>query len=134
MAKCRATSKNKIFVFEENRSKLVLNNINQIDSTKVKVDGCEINDTGIRCDFLHLIKDFEFYIELKGQDIEHAIAQIERTMKLLSADLKTIKKRSYIICTRSPLNSTAVQNHAFKFRKNYNSQLIIRSSPFTDRY
>lgn len=134
MANCRITSSNKIFVFEENKSKLTLQNINQIDSTKIIVDGCEINDEGLRCDFMHIIEENEFYIELKGQDIIHALNQIERTMRLLSSDYKNAKKTSYVICTRSPLNSTSIQNLVYKFRKNFNSKLIIKSSPHIDSY
>jgi hypothetical protein len=134
MDKCRVTNNNKIYVFAENQSKLTIENPKALTSTRIVVDGCEINDTGIKCDFMLLPPSEEFYIELKGQDIEHALKQIERTMQLLSSDLKNAIKRSYIICSRSPLNSTAIQNFQFLFKKKFNSKLIIKSSPFTDKY
>ena len=95
MKNCRTTSKNKIFKFEEQRSSLTLENIDQVLSTKIIVDGCEINDNDVKCDYLHLAKGMEMYIELKGQDILHAMKQIERTMKLLSSNYQKQAKISY---------------------------------------
>ena len=134
MGGCRETSDNKVFVFKEQRSTLTLNNTNQVASTKVHVDGCEINDDGIRCDFMHLAKGIEMYIELKGQDIPHAIEQIERTIALLSVDAKKCKKIAYIICTRSPLSSTQIQIYGRDFKKKHNATLIVKSSPHSDSY
>ena len=112
---------------------LRLVNADRVKSTKVHVDGCEITD-GIKCDYMHLAKDLEIFIELKGQDLPHAIDQIERTITLLSKDIKKHKKISYIICTRSPMTSTEIQNYDRQFRRKYNSRLIIKSSPHEDRY
>ena len=133
MENCRLTSKNKIFTFKEQRSELVLKNIDEVESTKVHVDGCEVTD-GLRCDYLHLAKELEFYIELKGQDLEHAKKQLERTMNLLGAKSKQQKRVCYIICTRSPLASTQIQEWDREFRKKFNSKLVVKTSPYTDVY
>jgi len=125
---CCITNKNKLVVFEEARSKLVIENKDEVEATKVTVDGCEIT-CGIRCDYMYLIKDSEIYIELKGQDIAHAIEQLETSIKKLSSDAKKQKKKSFVICTRSPLTSASIQNIRVKFRKNYNSDFIVKSSP-----
>lgn len=127
--KCCTTNKNKLVVFQENRSKLTIENSKQVKATKVEVDGCEIT-SGIRCDFLYLINETELYIELKGQDLEHALEQLEATIKKLSKNPKKLKKKSFIICTRSPLNSASIQNHRVKFKKHFNSDLIVKSSPY----
>ncbi len=134
MEKCKITSKNKIFTFTEQRSSLTLLNTDQVTSTKIHVDGCEINDSGIRCDYMHIAKETEMYIELKGQDLIQAMDQIIRTIGMLSFDPKKCKKLSYIICTRSPLTSTEIQIYDRQFRAKFNSKLIIKSSPFTDTY
>lgn len=131
---CRRTSNQKIFVYEEKKSKLTLENKDQVDSVSIIVDGCEINDSTIRCDFFHIAKETEFYIELKGQDIEHAVKQIISTIKRLSSNERTQRKKSYIICTRSPLSSSKIQNYKYLFRKNYNSDFVVKSSPFKDEY
>lgn len=135
MSNCRVESNQKVFVFEENKSKLSLINKNEVISTKIKVDGCEINDKRIeKCDYLHIAKEIEFYIELKGQDLGKAMNQIKNTIRILSRDVKKQYKKSYIICTRSPLTSTKIQSYKREFKKDYNSELIIKSSPCTDSY
>lgn len=127
---CCTINRNKVEVFKENRSKLIIKNKDRVEATRIKVDGCEITN-GVRCDFLYLIKELEIYIELKGQNIEHALRQIETTINKLSENPKFQKKKSFIICTRSPLNSASIQNIRFRFKKNFNSDLIIKSSPHT---
>jgi len=126
---CIETNKNRLVVFQENRSKLTIDNEDQVSGTKVIVDGCQITN-GIRCDFMYLAKNVEFFIELKGQDLKHALDQISATIKSLSSDPKRQKKISIIICTRSPMTSASIQNLRVKFRKNHNSDLIIKSTPF----
>jgi hypothetical protein len=133
MKNCEKTSKDQLFTFSEKRSTLILENINKVDSTVITVDDCAIID-GIRCDYLHIAKNIEMYIELKGQDISHAIDQIERTIKMLSKNKESHSKVSYIICTRCPISSTEIQHYAWRFRKKYNSKLIIKSSPYKDSY
>lgn len=131
---CRRESNQKLFVYHENKSKLTLQNNDQVSSISIKVDGCEINDSSIRCDFMHIAKEIEFFIELKGQDIEHAVSQIINTINRLSSDVRAKEKRSYIICTRSPLSSTKIQKYKYLFKKNYNSDFIVKSSPHKDYY
>lgn len=126
---CTIINKNKLVVFQENKSKLIIENKDEVEGSKIIVDGCEITQ-GLRCDFMYLIKDTEFYIELKGQDLEHAIIQIKSTISKLSENPKKTKKKSFIICTRSPLSSASIQNLQVKFRKHYNSELIIKSTPY----
>ena len=94
---CRRESNQKLFVYQENKSKLTLQNNDQVSSISIKVDGCEINDSSIRCDFMHIAKEIEFFIELKGQDIEHAVNQIINTINRLSSDIRAKEKRSYIV-------------------------------------
>ena len=131
---CRRESNQKLFVYQENKSKLTLQNNDQVSSISIKVDGCEINDDGIKCDYLHIAKEIEMYIELKGQDLEHALEQIKSTIFRLSTNVKKGNKISYIICTRSPMSSSEIQNHKLEFRKKFNSKLEIKSSPFKDKY
>ncbi len=127
---CTHSTKDKKIVFQENNSKLTFLNKNQIQTTKVKVDGCEIT-SGLRCDYLLLAKELEYFIELKGQDINHAIKQLVATFKKLSKNPKKQEKTSFIICTRSPMNLAAIQNLQVKFKKNFSANLIVKNSPFS---
>ncbi len=134
MANCEEISYKKIFIFSENRSKLTLENKDEVESRKIHVDGCKIDDENIRCDYLHIAKGIEMFIELKGQDIKHAMKQIVRTMELLSINLQKQEKINYIICTKSPLAGPEIQNFKREFKKKYNATLIVRSSPFKNSY
>lgn len=131
---CRENSNRKIFVYEEKRSKLTLTNTDEVESISVTVDGCEIDDDSIRCDYLHIAKNMERFIELKGQDLQHAINQLKSTITRLSLDARNQPKISYIICTRSPLSSAEIQNYKIEFRKKFSSELKIKSSPYVDKY
>lgn len=127
---CTEKTKNKIIVFQENRSKLIILNKARLNTKKITVDGCEINN-GLRCDFMLLGEDIEYFIELKGQDIDHAIKQLIATINTLSSNPQRTEKTSFIICTRSPINSASIQNLQVRFKKEFSSHLIIKSSPFT---
>jgi hypothetical protein len=125
---CVETVTDKLIVFSEQRSKLTLLNNDSGEVQKVQVDDCEIT-SGMRCDHLAIKANCEYYIELKGQDIKHAIKQIERTIKTLSNSNN--RKISFIICTRSPLAAAEIQNLQLKFRRDFNSNLIVKNSPYT---
>lgn len=83
----------KLLVVKENKCKCVFSNPNQHLLTKIKVDGCQITD-GIRCDYLILDHCHnEYFVELKGKDLPHAVEQLEASIQQLSAPNHTIKKR-----------------------------------------
>ena len=134
MKKCRKKSKQKLFVFSENKSKLTLINKDEVLSERIEVDGCEINDNSLRCDYLLLAKGFEFYIELKGQNISHAILQIQSTILRLSKNTNLKNKISFIICTRVPLTTTKIQSLQYDMKNKFNANLYVRSSPFEFEY
>lgn len=129
---CTETNTNRLVVFKENKSKLTIENTRQLLATKIKVDGCQITE-GLRCDFLYILDNQEFFIELKGQDLSQAIRQLEETIRQLSLDEKKQVKTSFIICTRSPLSSAKIQNLQVRFKKYYNSDLIVKSSPHSHK-
>ena len=110
---------------EENKRKIVFINSNRKTINRIKVDNCQIID-GVKCDFLVTYEKIENFIELKGENIKHAFAQIIRTITMLGN--KNLQNRnSYIISSRSPLSSTEIQNQRIKFKRKYNSTLIIKN-------
>ncbi len=127
--KCIEKNNNKIIPFKEQRSSLFILNKEQQKTSKIKVDGCEITE-GLRCDYLLLTDKMEYFIELKGQDINHAIKQLRQSISKLSRNAREEAKVSFVICSRSPLSSASIQNEQLKFKKEFNSRLIIKSSPF----
>ena len=86
----------KLLVVKENKCKCVFSNPNQHLLTKIKVDGCQITD-GIRCDYLILDHCHnEYFVELKGKDLPHAVEQLEASIQQLSAPNHTIKKKAIL--------------------------------------
>lgn len=129
-AKCSETNvRHPRIVFEEKASKLTVLNASRKPTTKVLIDGCQITN-GIRCDHLLIEEEKENFIELKGTDIDHALEQLTRTIRLLSFDFRKHPKRSFIICSRSPMSSAKIQGWQLKFRRDFNSDLIVKSSPY----
>ena len=128
--KCSEKISHKNILIEEKKSSIIVFiNENSIELTKVQVDGC-LDIQGVKCDWLLIINEpyIEIYIELKGSDVEHAFAQIENTMKIVSKNYKTVLKYCYIITTRCPITSTQIQVKAKSFRSKYNAVLRIKKT------
>src|SRR5215212_8764900 len=86
----------------KSKSKMAFINNKRENVILVRVDDCVIKD-GIRCDYLVIsLLSKEHFVELKGGDIDHAIAQIERTIEILSVDKQKQEKLCFIVGTRSP--------------------------------
>ncbi|MCM1720885.1 hypothetical protein [Bacteroides ovatus] len=117
----------KLLVVKENKCKCVFSNPNQHLLTKIKVDGCQITD-GIRCDYLILDHCHnEYFVELKGKDLPHAVEQLEASIQQLSAPNHTIKKKAIIVSSRNPSNDTSVQRAKAMFKKKYGVELIPKN-------
>lgn len=117
----------KILVVKENKCKCIFSNPNQRLLTKIKVDGCQITE-GVRCDYL--ILDHcrnEYFVELKGKDLPHAIEQLEASIQQLSAKDNAIKKQAVIVSTRNPSNDTSIQRAKAAFKKKYGVELIPKN-------
>ncbi len=128
--KCTKTTENPLIKIKEKTSQLIFVNKHKKLVKLVEVDGCQIDDDGVKCDFAACIEDKEYYIELKGQDIRHAIKQIKRTIQLLSEAPKHKPKICFVICNRVPLASAQIQNIQVAFKREFNSKLIVKRSPY----
>lgn len=124
---CTFETTDKLLVVKERKSKCIFSNPNRHTLTKVIVDGCQITD-GVKCDYL--ILDHcrnEYFVELKGKDLPHAVEQLEATIKQLSDKNKTVKKKAIIVSSRNPSNDTSVQRAQKEFKKKYNTELIAKN-------
>lgn len=126
---CIRKTKESNIKFEEKKSKTVFQNLKHEVYYCIQVDGCAIKD-GVKCDHM-LANDagLEFYIELKGCDVNHAILQLEETIKKLSEDSACLPKKAFIISTRQPSVDVKIQNAKKRFYKNYNAELLVKNTP-----
>ncbi|MFV0582806.1 MAG: hypothetical protein ACK5N4_12260 [Parabacteroides gordonii] len=123
---CTTKVTDRILVLEENKCKCVFSNPENNNLTKIIVDGCQITE-GVKCDFLVLDhNNNEYFIELKGKDIPHALEQLEATIKQLSGT-NNIQKTAIIVTSRYPSNDTTMQRAKVMFRKKYKVDLISKN-------
>ena len=118
--------------FEENQKKIIFRNPSRLIFLKVDVDGCTITGKDIRCDKLLLACDEhqEYYVELKGTDVKHAISQIEETIKKLGEFDDC--RRAYIISTNvAPAFTTYIQMKAKFFKDKFKASLVVREKQLT---
>ena len=89
---------------------------------QVEVDACVITE-GPRCDWLVRVDDAiskeEVYVELKGSDLRHAVAQLEATIDRLCAGGGRLRKRCYVVFSRNPLTGTDVQRYKARFHRRF---------------
>jgi hypothetical protein len=113
-------------VFKEKRSRIEFVNRKKKTVSKIEIDGCHIQ-RGLRCDWLMITQDgTEFFIELKGSDVNHALKQIKATIKKVSTDIRNTPKRSYIIAYHCRIPIVTIQNQQKIFKKVFNSDLFVK--------
>ena len=93
------------------------------------MDGCALLD-GEKCDNMLCSNDEreERYVELKGSDVPHAIAQLRTTIvKLGEFD---DNRHSYVVCTKvAPQITTIIQKAKVEFWRRFKSELQVKESP-----
>ena len=97
---CIETDKRSIISLNENNRYFILHNDCKKEIQKVTVDKC-LGIIGKQCDFLLIIEELgiEIYVELKGNKIGHALAQLEATLQNL-AEGKDVKRYCYIVARK----------------------------------
>ncbi|MBD2580275.1 hypothetical protein [Oscillatoria sp. FACHB-1406] len=130
---CEQYTKNTKIVLQDSKSKnkckICFLNPKREKILTVKVDGCIFTDDAtLRCDYaLVSPKQVEIYIELKGNDVYHAVKQIEATIAAISSDSTTIKKLCFIVSSRVPKQTTSIQQLQARFKKKFNASLRIKN-------
>lgn len=116
--------------FEEKRSKIIFQNRQKKSYFRVQVDGCAIKE-GVKCDNMLIGKENgdEYYIELKGCNVKHAVEQLEVTICKLSVDAQNMEKKAFVVCTKNNYPSSTIQLDVKKFKKKHHTELIIKETP-----
>lgn len=115
--------------FEERKKKIIFHNPNRKECLKIQIDGCAIKN-GDKCD--NLLKEGkineqspEYYVELKGEDVKHALEQIKQTIQIIHNDQSPVM--AFIICTNvNPLLSTKIQQFKKQMKEKYNAVVVIK--------
>jgi hypothetical protein len=134
---CEETNKNHHIVLSDTESKnkyskFRLENPQKSKIRIIRVDGCVIKQ-GIRCDYLIILpNELEIYVELKGKDVEHAVKQLESSIKKLTKNLFS-EKLCFVASTRCPINSPQIQKLKKNFKRNYNAKLSIKNGEIIHR-
>ena len=123
---CETRVKFPKIVLTENKRCFVLVNPSLKIFRKIKVDGCAIKD-GVRCDYLIIGSDpIEYFIELKGCDIDHALEQLETSIRKIGSKDSKIRRNSYIVCSRVPRETPRIQNLQKVFWEKVHSTLTVK--------
>ena len=113
-------------VFEQNRRRVCFYNPNRQICKCVQVDGCAITE-GIRCDNMLTSHDerCEYFVELKGTDVRHAIEQLRVSIQTLGEF--TDDRSAYVVSTNvAPALTTTIQRAKRDFRTKFQAELIIK--------
>lgn len=120
--------------FEENKSQITFSNKSRKKCLKVNVDG-GVYPKGakdLRCDKLLVEKEnLRFYfVELKGEDIEHAIKQLASSVNnsKLNPDCSQDKIAFAVGKNHFPTASSLIQGWMKKFKK-FGATLEIKNTP-----
>lgn len=130
-AHCVVVSTNSIEKFEEKRSVLNIKNASRRELLRMKVDGCLIVE-GRKCDWLLVDKktNTEVYIELKGVDVGEGVKQLTSSVEALTKNPK--KKYGYVVCTRCPISSPAIQKLQKALLKSHSLTLRVKKTVHTE--
>lgn len=113
-------------VFEQNRRRVCFYNPNRQICKCVQVDGCAIT-VGIRCDNMLTSHDerCEYFVELKGTDVKHAIEQLRVSIQTLGEF--TDDRSAYVVSTNvAPALTTTIQRAKRDFRTKLQAELIVK--------
>lgn len=123
-SRCYSIITDQIIVLKENKSIFRFNNPERKKIKKIIVDGCAIIE-GAKCDYLIIDSNsVEYFIELKGCDVKHALVQLEASI----CQLGERKPRfAFIVSTRCPLTGTDIQNAKKNFKNNFGTILEIKN-------
>ena len=132
---CWAVRRDKVILVQERGKQFLFDNSNARAVELTKVDGCKIKE-GIRCDFMARFETgtqpFEYFIELKGQNITHALEQLLFTWLKLGFRGKHINTQAFIVLSRSKNSATKNRKIKKEWRDKYKIELIITNRRHTE--
>lgn len=116
------------------KSKITFENPKKLTICLIDIDRCSALSAETRCDYALTIDTMEeeFYIELKGRDVEHGLDQLKASIQTMSSDPYKRSKICFIISTKvTKIVSTKIPGMKDIMRKKYNAKLIVTTTPYT---
>ncbi|EHH1258022.1 hypothetical protein J7H92_001812 [Vibrio parahaemolyticus] len=117
---CTTTDNSSTIKVSEKKSSFSVENKDRKDIKKLAVDGCLITDNRERCDWIiyqEAPQKKAFYVELKGCDVQKGISQLSATLKTTQSEFAEYKKECFLISTRVPGHSPALDKKKKQFHR-----------------
>lgn len=126
---CAVSSNSRTISTEENKRKLIIENPSSKAITKIRIDGCVVNDRSPRCDYMFEIgspPEKIVYLELKGCDVEKAFTQLCATIDRFPAP-NGASKECHIVASRVPKSGPKVQTLKVQMLKQKKTHLFVNT-------
>lgn len=119
---CVAQTTNSNIVFRENKARICFLNPNRKAYDRITVDGCVIRK-GNKCDFLLTSCEYgdQYFVELKGENLEHAIVQLESTFAKLLDGREGVLRKAFVVSSNSGMR---ISPHRQQLEKRFKKQGI----------
>jgi hypothetical protein len=125
-------------VFADKRNRIEFDNDLRRTVRKIDLDDEQLPQSfGLRCDGILVgsadLELHEHYVELKGSDIGHAVAQLTNTLVRLSRNPTRQRKSCHVISARIPKAGTDIQIAKVRFLRQYAAFLNFKTRGATVR-
>lgn len=128
-AECLNEDNSKIITIKDSGEKFYLENSKRRKIVTYILDKCIIKDAQSADFFVKIDKGMNFLVELKGKDLEHAIAQIESSIPTAKSIIEYKGDITGIVkCRQVPKAGRTVLKQREKILKNYGVKIMISSS------
>lgn len=116
---CTERTSDSLIVFKENKARISFETPHRKAYDKITVDGCVIKE-GNKCDFLLSSCEYgdQYFVELKGENLEHAILQLESTFEKLLDNREGVMRMAFVVSSNSGMRiNTHRQQLEKRFKK-----------------
>jgi hypothetical protein len=119
----------KILVCEENGRRMAFHKSDGRLADKIRVDGCVLKGV-LSCDYLVIDwKGRMHFVELKGSNVEHALAQIEATIPHFLQAPEDGQVWCFVVCSAvPPAAAPGIQAAKLRLNKKWKARTIIRTA------
>lgn len=113
-------------VFKEKKAKISFLNNGHNAYRRIKVDGCVLKE-GNKCDFLLVSDEYgdQYFIELKGEDLNHAVTQLETSIDKLIDKRDGLVHKAFLVSSNSGMKINTRRQVIEKRFKNKGVELFF---------